>query len=482
MMCKLVKVSGITVILTGLLIGVLAGILLSVPSSVDSHAYLDRSDPVQESELKHSPTEIKVQFTEPIDTRVSQLRLENEVGEVMDGELYGTDELTLVLDIPPLEDGVYTVYWQVLALDTHITDGQFRFAVGTELPADQPAETITIGGSQEEDQDLQGEQDAGWIPMFRTMENVTLIMIAGWFVFRTWLWKQEGDQWLTSPPQNKRFERRLYGIALLVFLLTGAGHVFSRASQLTESWSDPLLWDTALIISSSTIVGVVSWLRPLLVGTLIVVTLGDKQRVLWKSLLLIGLLITFAYAGHAYHSSMLLSHSVHFGAVIVWLAGIVGFTAYSFRLKKQAAALAFMHERLVSFSTLALITVLLVTATGILLGIVHIGSWPNLTDTAYGRILLWKIAFFIMAVIVATFHRFVWLPNLQKVHASEEKNKQLTYLFWGLRIELLLLFVTVVLAGLLSSASPPERYDDRQHEHDHHQSMPMAEKKKFYVR
>ena len=37
---------------------------------------------------------------------------------------------TLAIDLKPLSPGNYTVEWQVLSVDTHVTEGVLRFTVG----------------------------------------------------------------------------------------------------------------------------------------------------------------------------------------------------------------------------------------------------------------------------------------------------------------------------------------------------------------
>jgi len=118
--------------------------LLLCPSVADAHAYIDQSAPIQESEIKESPTQIRVQFSENIDTNLSSLTLLDAAGNTIPGTKEGLGDNGLVLHIKPLQDGVYKVVWQVLSVDTHVTEGSYRFAVGVPLPKSRPAETQSL--------------------------------------------------------------------------------------------------------------------------------------------------------------------------------------------------------------------------------------------------------------------------------------------------------------------------------------------------
>ena len=41
----------------------------------------------------------------------------------------GLDNSVLEVDLPPLSAGSYRVYWKALSKDTHVTEGDFMFAI-----------------------------------------------------------------------------------------------------------------------------------------------------------------------------------------------------------------------------------------------------------------------------------------------------------------------------------------------------------------
>lgn len=111
-----------------------------------AHANLERSVPLQDAELKEAPGEIRIQFTENIDPKLSTIVLENEKGAKVSGQLRSENGNALILKIGPLEDGIYKVRWQVLSVDTHVTEGSYRFTINAPLEKSRPSETISLDG------------------------------------------------------------------------------------------------------------------------------------------------------------------------------------------------------------------------------------------------------------------------------------------------------------------------------------------------
>ncbi|MDQ0112025.1 copper resistance protein CopC [Paenibacillus harenae] len=136
-----------------------------LPSFVSAHAYLSHSTPLQDAELQASPGAVKLTFTEKIDTKLSSVTLVKAGdGSSITGKLSADGDRTLIYTIPKLDNGEYKVVWQVLSLDTHITDGSFRFAVGGELTLTQPDETASLDGGGSDDSAAGGSVDSGVKP------------------------------------------------------------------------------------------------------------------------------------------------------------------------------------------------------------------------------------------------------------------------------------------------------------------------------
>ena len=97
-----------------------------------AHAFLARASPAVGSTIRAAPTEITLRFTEPVEPSFSTIEVTGPGGErVDDGELRsdGNDPTILRAALKPLAAGTYKVVWRVVSVDTHVTNGDFRFTV-----------------------------------------------------------------------------------------------------------------------------------------------------------------------------------------------------------------------------------------------------------------------------------------------------------------------------------------------------------------
>ncbi len=80
--------------------------------------------------MKEPPREVRIQFTEGVEIAFSQITVKGPSGEmVSQGKLRQLTEDTLAIDLKPLSPGNYTVEWQVLSVDTHVTEGLLHFSL-----------------------------------------------------------------------------------------------------------------------------------------------------------------------------------------------------------------------------------------------------------------------------------------------------------------------------------------------------------------
>lgn len=95
-----------------------------------AHAYPASSVPGDGAAARESPREVRIQFTEGVEIEFSQIEVKNSAGEVVSqGKTRSPAADTLAVDLKPLRPGIYTIEWQVLSVDTHVTEGVLRFTV-----------------------------------------------------------------------------------------------------------------------------------------------------------------------------------------------------------------------------------------------------------------------------------------------------------------------------------------------------------------
>lgn len=97
-----------------------------------AHAFLDQAIPPVGGTVARSPKEIRLTFTEGIESHFSDIELATGEGHtIATGPAVrdAGDNKQLVLKVPPLAPGRYRVRWHVVSVDTHRTEGDYTFTV-----------------------------------------------------------------------------------------------------------------------------------------------------------------------------------------------------------------------------------------------------------------------------------------------------------------------------------------------------------------
>lgn len=109
-----------------------AGLLLALQSSAWAHAFLDHADPKVGGTVTNSPAKIKIWFTQNLEPAFSKIEVRDAQGKEVDkkdSHLDGKDKTLLLVSLPQLSAGIYTVKWSVVSTDTHHTQGHFEFII-----------------------------------------------------------------------------------------------------------------------------------------------------------------------------------------------------------------------------------------------------------------------------------------------------------------------------------------------------------------
>ena len=103
--------------------------LAVMANRVEAHAFLVKSDPAVGSAAT-KPATLRLEFSEAIELGFSGMELLNASGvPVALNAIRFADEghKVLVANLPMLAPGIYRVKWHVVSVDTHRTEGEFRF-------------------------------------------------------------------------------------------------------------------------------------------------------------------------------------------------------------------------------------------------------------------------------------------------------------------------------------------------------------------
>ena len=111
----------------------LSGALLLVLSSTGwAHAFLDHAEPAVGSEVRQAPSVVKLWFTQNLEPAFSAVEVQDAQGKVVgkiDAHLDAQNKSLFLVSMPSLPAGSYTVIWHVVSVDTHKTQGRFKFTV-----------------------------------------------------------------------------------------------------------------------------------------------------------------------------------------------------------------------------------------------------------------------------------------------------------------------------------------------------------------
>lgn len=97
-----------------------------------AHAHLQNSAPAADAVVA-APSTVEATFTEPLEPRFSSLKIQDSKGQLVatsSTHLAADNPRRLIIDLPALPDGQYTVLWRAASVDTHTTEGRFTFMIG----------------------------------------------------------------------------------------------------------------------------------------------------------------------------------------------------------------------------------------------------------------------------------------------------------------------------------------------------------------
>lgn len=365
-----------------------------------AHAVVVSTSPAGWAVVGTSPSEVSLTFSEPVELGLATVRILGPAGDTITtaAPAHAKDKPeVLVVSVPrALSDGTYTVNWQVTSADTHPVHGAFMFSVG------QPSTSAALPAPVE----THAEADRAVVLSYGTARWLSfagLALLAGAAFFVVWC------QATTTVARRVRVLLSsgwwsLLAATVLVLLLYGP---YATGRPLTAALDPSLVADTA-----GTRLGMAVVSRLLLVGLAGVALLWflrradhgeatDLQRRRRGAAVLAAtcvLALTWSAASHSGAGDLtglaLVADAAHLTAMAVWLGGLVVISV----VVRSADVLA-TRVAVLRFSQVALVSVLVLVATGVFQSWRLVGTPSALVGTSYGRVLLGKVA--VTAVLLA---------------------------------------------------------------------------------
>ena len=118
-----------------LLIMAFAVSLYSAPAA--AHAMLTKAEPARRAQLAQSPREVRLWFNEEVEkdyASLTVLHADKPVTEVKP-KVAEDDPKSIILPMPELSPGKYTVKFRVLSVDGHVVDSSYDFTVKSKVSA-----------------------------------------------------------------------------------------------------------------------------------------------------------------------------------------------------------------------------------------------------------------------------------------------------------------------------------------------------------
>jgi copper resistance protein D len=256
----------------------------------------------------------------------------------------------------------------------------------------------------------------------RAIYFVAALQLFGWLIF---------DLFVGQPGWTRR-AAPLAGIALLAM----TAWLVIETNLMSD---EPVSAESLRVVLRETQFGTLWIWRAILLVGLFVLTLWRRREAILVAAIGAGLvLIVTAAAGHGgadgstFH---LIGDAIHLLAVGAWLGGLVPFVAAM--RQPNAGAIAWR------FSTLGMVSVCIIVATGAINAWFLVGNASALIGTPYGRLLLVKIVLFCLMVAVAAVNRFVLTPR-----------RDVATLHRNAKIETALGIAIVMIVAVLGSMPP----------------------------
>lgn len=110
--------------------------LLFQVNSVMAHAALVKSDPPRRASLSSPPKQIQLWFNEQVEGSYASITvLDSKKNSMTENrpEVVLNDPKSIILNLPQMEPGRYTVQYRVMSVDGHIIESNFDFSIKNKM-------------------------------------------------------------------------------------------------------------------------------------------------------------------------------------------------------------------------------------------------------------------------------------------------------------------------------------------------------------
>jgi copper transport protein len=446
---------------------------LVAPAVASAHARLEGTEPPEGAVVKAEPSAVIFEFDEPVEGNFGAVRVYDAAGERVDeGDAFhpGGEGPKLGVHLKPgLPDGSYTATYRVVSADGHIVSSGYVFSIGKAGRA--PTQTVgeLIGGAGN------GKVTEVAYGLARGLEYTAIALAVGGVAFLFFCWLPTLDA-AGVGEESRRAAASAFANRLRLLLWVGAAiGLIATAAQIVLEGAEAAgvsgfsgFTKTIIEETLETRFGTVWGLAFLAwIAIALLVPLLGRPRI-WIGLLIAIPLVYFclcpALSGHGSSQSPVALkfpvNAIHVAAMATWLGGLAALLLVLPAATRSAATPADRGRLLAGplgrFSALALVTVALIIATGLIQAYVYVRHLGDLLSTGYGRAVLAKFLLLLAVIAIAAYNRRAVIPRLRRVaELGGSPGLPGVLLRRALRGEVALLAVVIGVTAALASYAPP---------------------------
>ena len=447
---------------TGVLVVALAA-ACALPGAASAHAYLVKTVPAASVVLNAPPPNVQLTYDEAVEPKFAIISVTNAAGQqetTAPPHRSPANPDTLVVPLRPhLPPGWYLIYWRAISVDGHPVQGAFTYAVGPD-PGPAPQFKVPSVSATAIKANL---LIARWV-MF-----VSVMSAIGLFVLRT----------LIARPLVRRVRGASLRNVSVAFVAASVVGLIAIPVYLDISTANDSLRSVFDVGALVPLFGVTAFGRAILdlelcfalfcVAGWIAVWLDDPERE-QRSVAALGamagavlaaaaVLIVPGAAGHAAQTSprglTLVFDWLHLAAGSVWFGGLIGLLLIWVGLGRgrRVDGLATIVPR---FSNVALVSVIVIAATGIGETIEHMPAVNALWDTGFGVAILVKTGLLLVVIAIASGNLLRSKPGLVAAREHPDRGEPAAGLLRRLMSgEVPIIAGIVFAAAVLTSLAPP---------------------------
>ena len=398
---------------------------LALTSLVSAHASLTGTEPADGSVVDTAPQSFSLSFSEPVSPLTLKLLRPDGSASVLTG--FALHDQTVKIVAPDkLDDGTHVLTWRVVSSDGHPVGGSVIFSIGVASAA--PSELV-------ETSDLK-VSTAVWLA--KLILFITLFIGIGGAFAVYWFW-----------PAQRPARRFMQAILSAGFVVTALSLGLQGLDALGVGFTDFFdlsVWETAYNTSYGQTV--ILLLLAIIVAFIALSISGKKAAKLLSLIAVIAGAGAPALSGHASAAEpqWLTRPAVFFHALTItlWVGALIPLGTALYRNNSNTND---GLRRLSSFIPYALLVLII---AGVTLAVIQVQQPLALLETAYGQLLLAKLAVLFVLFLLAAYNRWKLTEPVMKNDSTASKK-----LARAIIVETLLVLVIFGIASGWRFTPPP---------------------------